>query len=65
MTTNIQHGSAQIIQFPARGHATVGGHRVERKPAAELMSPRAAKVATGGAWYHEEAIRDGERTRKN
>jgi Protein of unknown function (DUF2735) len=65
MTTNIHHGSAQIIQFPARTRARVGGLRDERKPAAELTCPRAAKVATGAAWYHEEAIRDGERTRKN
>ena len=65
MTTNFHHGSAQIIQFPARVHATVGGLRDERKPAAELMRPRAVKVASGGAWYHEEAIRDGERTRTN
>ena len=65
MTTNTHHGSAQIIQFPARVRATVGGHRDERKPAAELISPRAVKVACGGAWYHEEAIQDGERIRKN
>jgi Protein of unknown function (DUF2735) len=65
MTTNTHHGPATIIQFPARVRATVGGHRDARKPAGEPTSHRVAKVAGGGAWYHEEAIRDAERTRKN
>ncbi len=64
MTKNIHHGSATIIQFPARVRATVGGHRDEHKPAAEPTSYRVAKVASGGAWYHEEAIQDGERARR-
>jgi len=65
MTTNFHHESAKIYQFPARIRATVGGHREELKPAAELTSPRAAKAACGSAWYHEEAVREAERVRKN
>jgi len=65
MTTNFHHGSAKIYQFPARVRATVGGHRDEVKSAAHLTPPRVAKVACGSAWYHEEAVQEGERARKN
>ena len=58
MTTQHQRGSAQIIQFPTSARATVGGHRNTRKSAAQLAMPRIAKVAVGGAWYHDAAIQD-------
>ena len=55
MTTNSDRASAQVIQFPARGR--FAADRVnEEKPAAA----RVAKVAIGGAWYHDEAIRESE-----
>jgi len=31
----------------------------------EFIAPRVANVALGSAWYHEAAVQDGERARKN
>jgi hypothetical protein len=54
-------GSAQIISFPARIRATVGNHD-QAIPAVKLPSSLAATAAFGSGWYHEEAIREAERT---
>ena len=56
MTQDRNRGSATIYQFPTGGRAGLGIHRDDAKPTASLASPRLAKVAYGGAWYHEEAI---------
>jgi hypothetical protein len=53
-------GSAQIISFPARICATVGNHD-QAIPTVKLPS-LAAPAAFGSGWYHEEAIREAERT---
>jgi Protein of unknown function (DUF2735) len=59
MTTNSDRASAQVIQFPARGR--FAADRVnEEKPATSAVASRVAKVAIGGAWYHDEAIRESE-----
>ena len=63
MTTNSDRASAQIIQFPARGRFAATGQNEE--PASSAAAARVAKVAIGGAWYHEEAIEQAERDRKN
>ena len=63
MTTEVNGGSAIIYAFPARGRFAVG-HDVT-KPAATLSSERAAKSVCSSGWYHEEAIQDAERARKN
>ena len=63
--TNVQRGSAQIIQFPTSARATVGGHRAADKSAAKPAWPRIAKVAVGGAWYHEAAIQSDAQDEKN
>jgi len=58
-------GSAKIYQFPVREHVAAASYRAETKPALHAMTPRAAKVVCGGAWYHEEAINDAEQSRRN
>lgn len=65
MTANFYRESAKIYQFPAGGRSALGGHRHEAKPAADFTAPRVANVALGSAWYHEAAIEDAERARKN
>jgi uncharacterized protein DUF2735 len=65
MTTSSYRGSATILQFPVRGRATVGDHGEEAKYTADLTVPRGATAAFGGSWYHEEAVQEAERARKN
>jgi Protein of unknown function (DUF2735) len=64
MTTSSSPESAKIYQFPARGRFASAG-REDSKSAVAMMSPRVAPATFGGAWYHEEAIRDAEGARKN
>ncbi len=62
MTTSHEQGSARIYQFPVKFRATVGGQREEVESAAYFGSQKAPVAACGGgAWYHDEAIRDAER----
>jgi Protein of unknown function (DUF2735) len=65
MATNTDQESAQIIQFPAGGRAGVKDQRNEARPDHDQAMPRVAKVSSGGAWYHEEAIRETERAHNN
>jgi hypothetical protein len=65
MSTNLNRGSATIYAFPARGRFAVGAYREEAMPAAELQSPRMSETVLTGSWYHEEAVRDADRTRKH
>ena len=66
MTMSHDHGSAEIIQFPARGRFAAACEQDDAKPvAANFMVSRAVRVAYGSSWYHEEAIREAERARKN
>ncbi len=57
--TTLNRGSATIYQFPARGRfaATSRAPREQRHVCAGSALPRGAKLAVGGAWYHDEAIR--------
>ena len=52
--TTLNHGSATIYQFPLRGRFAVNADRAETT----LALPQGAKVAVGGAWYHDEAIQN-------
>jgi hypothetical protein len=61
MATSHLTGSATIYQFPVGGRAAVSGQRNETKPAA-ASAPR---IVYGNSWYHEEAIQDAEKARKN
>ncbi len=64
MPTSLQSGSATIYQFPARGRFAVGVQSDQAGTAAAVMSPH-AKIVFGSGWYHDEAIQDAERGRKN
>lgn len=57
-----QTRSAEIIQFPARGRFAPDHAETMTAPAA---TARAVRAACGGAWYHDEAIRDDAADRKN
>jgi hypothetical protein len=65
VTANFYRESAKIYQFPAGGRAAFGGRRHEAKAAADFTALRVANVALGSAWYHEAAVQDAERARKN
>jgi len=60
MTTNFPRESAQIYQFPARGRFAAAGCHDQSESVVNLMSARIGKTVLGGAWYHEEAIRDDQ-----
>jgi hypothetical protein len=63
MTANVNRGSAQIYEFPARGRFAQA-ERGDTTTTTNLL-PRLAKVASSGAWYHDEAIQQAEQVRKN
>ncbi|MEZ5827744.1 MAG: DUF2735 domain-containing protein [Hyphomicrobiales bacterium] len=65
MTASSFGGTAKIYQFPTGGRAGLGGRRNQATPANDYTVPHYATVASGSAWYHEEAIREAERVRKN
>ena len=66
MTSNSEVAStksaATIYQFPARGRFAATNHR-EASPAV-IATPAVAAVV-GSGWYHDAAIQDAERARKN
>ncbi len=63
MTASSNRQSATIYQFPKGGRAALGGRRDVAKPVENFAPARIAKVASGGAWYHEEAVQSAERAR--
>jgi hypothetical protein len=58
-------GSAKIYAFPARGRFAASDYCDEANLAAHITSPQVVNAAVGGSWYHEAAIQDAERARKN
>jgi hypothetical protein len=64
MATSVPQGSAQIFKFPPRGRYAVGGNDTERN-SSNFAAQLAVTVGAGGAWYHDEAVRDDEQPRKN
>jgi hypothetical protein len=64
MTANVTRGSAQIYEFPARGRFAQAERRDNTTTTTNFL-PRVAKVASSGAWYHDEAIQQAEQVRKN
>ena len=65
MTANSNRGSAKIYQFPAGGRAGLVSRGDAARPVEEFAASRVARVASGSAWYHEEAVRSAERAPKN
>ncbi len=60
MTQDIHRGSAKIYQFPVRGRAGLVAGCDDAKPA-NSSATRFTKIASGSAWYHEEAIAQSAR----
>jgi uncharacterized protein DUF2735 len=58
MTTSTERESATIYQFPLRGRYAASAKASE--PAAT-----APRIVFGTGWYHDEAIREAERVRRN
>jgi len=56
---NAYRQSADIIQFPAGGRAGLAQREHKAKPDQDY-APQ-VEMASGGAWYHEEAIREANR----
>lgn len=65
MTQSLDRGSAKILQFPVGGRAGLRVRRTEPTKTTTTAPLRTVKVASGGAWYHEEAMRECESARKN
>jgi hypothetical protein len=65
MTTTSEFGTARIYQFPKGGRAALANRRDQSKHVVEFAQARASQVAVGDCWYHEEAIRESDRPRKN
>jgi hypothetical protein len=64
MNNSVNHGSANIYQFPARVSGSFEGRRHEGKIPSAVRSPRVYEAAVGAGWYHEEAIRESDRVQK-
>ncbi len=56
--------TAKIYLFPTKARPPAG-HVDESKRKADVVSPPIATTEFGSGWYHEEAIEDAERNRKN
>lgn len=65
MTENSHRATAQIYQFPIGGRSGLAVRRDTSKPAAEYVPETTSRVAIGGNWYHEEAIREADKGRKH
>jgi hypothetical protein len=61
MTANHVRETATIYQFPVGGRAGLA----RRREAFEQTTPQSTQVVVSGNWYHEEAIREAELSRKN
>lgn len=64
MTMTSYGGSAKIYEFPKGGRAGLADRREEARGVAPSTAPRFADIAFGGSWYHEEAVREGDRPTK-
>lgn len=65
MTTTIAPGgTAKIYEFPKGGRAGLTSRREDCRIPVVPASQRFADAAFGGSWYHEEAVRDADRSDK-
>jgi hypothetical protein len=64
MTASSFEGTAKIYQFPKGGRAGLNSGRYQAKPA-DAFGQAVANITSGGAWYHEEAVREADHARKN
>jgi len=57
MSTNLNHGSAKIYQFPSGGRAALSSRSLgESKLASERASAPVYETICSGSWYHQAAI---------
>jgi hypothetical protein len=56
----LNRGPATIYTFPARGRFAVAEQSDDAQAAA-----RVSRVSGASSWYHEEAVREADRNRKN
>lgn len=63
MTGNFQRQTAKIYKFPVMARA-VPGIRGEPADSAFDPSQRFSDAAFGGSWYHEAAVEEAEKNRK-
>lgn len=63
MDATFERPSAKILQFPRRNGAAAENLGAKAKFAAEVarLRQRAPIIESGHGWYHEEAIRGGDR----
>ena len=59
-TTDAQRPSAKIYQFPVRKQVQTAESVEALRIRNALAMPSAAAAALGSAWYHEEALGEGE-----
>ena len=65
MDANTRRPTAQILSFPAGGRRPASNLSAKAKFAAEVRALRKLKIAPETAWYHQDAIDDGDAGRKN
>ena len=65
MNANVDRASAQIIPFPSRGRFAANGNEQAKLESTFSSAWTGKAVASGNAWYHEEAIRDAEQGRRH
>jgi Protein of unknown function (DUF2735) len=63
--TEVSPNSAQIFQFPPRGRFAGASSLGENKFAVSFTLPDGGQTVFGSAWYHDEAVQDDARMRKN
>jgi len=61
MTTSPARESATIYQFPPRGRFAASQ---DANSPADATRAQPMKCVVGNSWYHDEAIREAEQTRK-
>ena len=64
MTTGLRRETATIYQFPVSATKRAGSDREEGKLGPD-RTPRGPDIDFGSGWYHQEAVREAERTRKS
>jgi hypothetical protein len=65
MDTTQPRQSAQILMFPTATRAAATILSRQAKFAAEVASLRSQKIVSGDSWYHEAAVEEAARDRKN
>jgi hypothetical protein len=66
MAANIQHETAKIYAFPTRAQLATGYRRDMSAMASEVAEAlRLKRTDFGSGWYHDAAIEEAGRDKKN